>query len=113
MVNEVDYFEIAGPDPEGAQAFYGGLFEWTFDEPSAAAYSSVDGDKGGLWDTSAMGSPSWAIFYVHVADVAEAINRAVELGGSVAIPLVDNGTIQFAHLIDPAGRRFAVWKPNS
>ncbi|WP_199240933.1 VOC family protein [Naasia lichenicola] len=60
-----------------------------------------------------MGSPSWAIFYVHVADVAEAVAKAVELGATVAIPLIDNGQIRFAHLLDPAGRRFAVWTPNS
>ena len=113
MANEVDYFEIAGPDPEGAKAFYGGLFDWTFGDASAGAYSPVNGEKGGLWDTTEMGSPSWAIFYVRVDDVATAIDTALGLGGSIAVPLVDNGTIQFAHLIDPAGRRFGVWKPKS
>ncbi len=67
---------------------------------------------GGLWDTTALGGASWAIFYVHVDDVPAAISRAEELGATVVLPLVDNGTIQFAHLIDPTGSRFAVWRPN-
>ena len=29
----------------------------------------------------------------------------------VAVPLVDNGQIEFAHLLDPLGNRFGVWRP--
>jgi predicted enzyme related to lactoylglutathione lyase len=31
----------------------------------------------------------------------------------VAIPLIDNGRIEFAHLIDPQGNRFGIWRPKS
>jgi predicted enzyme related to lactoylglutathione lyase len=37
----------------------------------------------------------------------------VELGATVAVPLVDNGAIEFAHLVDPQGNRFGVWKPKT
>ena len=113
MNNRVDYFEIGSPNPEASKAFYSGMFGWQIGAPSGALYSSVDGDAGGLWDTTALGGASWAIFYVHVDDVTDAIARAEELGATVALPLVDNGTIQFAHLIDPTGNRFAVWRPNN
>ena len=113
MNNRVDYFEIGSPNPEASKAFYSGMFGWQIGAPSGALYSSVDGDAGGLWDTTALGGASWAIFYVHVDDVPDAIARAEELGATVALPLVDNGTIQFAHLIDPTGNRFAVWRPNN
>ena len=106
-----NYFEIGTPDPEEAQRFYGSLFDWTFGEPSPAGYSMVNGDKGGLWDTTPMGGGSWAVFYVQVDDVRAAIARAQSLGASVALPYVDNGSIEFAHLLDPRGNRFGVWRP--
>ena len=112
MSNEVNYFEIGSPNFAAAKAFYGGLFGWAVGEPSMPArYSMVDGDRGGLWDTSAMGGASWAIFYVQVDDVQAAIDQAVSLGGAVVVPLVDNGRIEFAHLTDPHGNRFGIWRP--
>ncbi|WP_426996847.1 VOC family protein [Pseudarthrobacter sp. N5] len=114
MPNKVDYFEIGSPDPEASKAFYSGLFGWEVGPPSSPAqYSMVNADEGGLWDTSGMGGANWAIFYVHVDDVAAAIDRATELGATVALPLVDNGSIEFAHLLDPLGNRFAIWRPKA
>lgn len=114
MPNEVNYFEIGTPDAQAAKAFYGGLFAWTFGEPSMPArYSMVNGDGGGLWDTSAMDGQAWAIFYVQVEDVRATVEQAQRLGGSVAVPPVNNGQIEFAHIVDPAGNRFGVWHPNS
>ena len=112
MTSPVDYFEIGSPDPAASTAFYGGLFGWDVEAPTGPApYSMVDGDKGGLWDTSASGGQTWAIFYVQVDDVAAAVARAEELGGSVGHPLTDNGRIEFAHLVDPHGNRLGVWRP--
>jgi predicted enzyme related to lactoylglutathione lyase len=112
MANQVDYFEIGSSDPASSRAFYGGLFEWSIGEPSLPAqYSAVEQDKGGLWDTTGMGAENWAIFYVHVENVQTTIDRAQELGATVVIPLVDNGAIEFAHLIDPQGNRFGIWRP--
>jgi uncharacterized protein len=112
MTNEVNYFEIGSPDPEAAKAFYGALFDWTVGEPSMPArYSMVNEDRGGLWDTAQMGGASYAIFYVQVEDVRAAIDRAQELGATVAVPFVDNGQIEFAHLTDPQGNRFGIWRP--
>ncbi|MFJ8896091.1 VOC family protein [Leifsonia sp. NPDC102414] len=113
MSNDVDYFEIGSLDPEASSAFYSGLFGWQIGPPSSAGYRMVGGDAGGLWDTSAVGGGSWAVFYVHVDDVASAVERAEGLGATVVLPLVDNGSIQFAHLLDPSGNRFAVWRPNN
>ena len=38
------------------------------------------------------------------------IARAQKLGGTVQVPLVDNGAIEFAYLADPLGNRFGVWQ---
>jgi predicted enzyme related to lactoylglutathione lyase len=111
MQNPVDYFEIGTPDPEGSGSFFSSLFGWVVEAPSPQGYSMVDGGAGGLWDTSAMGAGDWVIPYVRVDDVGAAVAKAVDLGGSVAVPLVNNGAIEFAHLTDPRGNRFGVWKP--
>ncbi|MGN6409495.1 MAG: VOC family protein [Curtobacterium sp.] len=111
MAAAVDYFEIGTAQPDEARAFYGPLFGWRFGEPSPVGYRMVDGERGGMWDTSTTGGGTWAIFYVRVDDVASAVEQAVGLGGSVLLPLVDNGAIEFAHLQDPVGNRFGVWRP--
>ena len=49
----------------------------------------------------------------HVGDVAASLATAQELGAAVAIPLIDNGDITFAHLVDPDGNRFAIWRRNA
>ena len=38
-------------------------------------------------------------------------SRLWHLGATVAVPLVDNGQIYFAHLLDPLGNRFGIWQP--
>lgn len=111
MTAEVNYFEIGTPDPDAARAFYGSLFGWTFGDASPQGYRMINTEQGGLWDTSSLSGATWAIFYVQVDDVAAAISQAESLGASVAVPLVDNGRIEFAHLVDPDGNRFGVWRP--
>jgi predicted enzyme related to lactoylglutathione lyase len=112
--NNIDYFEIGSPDPQISRAFYEALFGWQIGPPSLPAqYSMVDEGRGGLWNTSAIGGGNWAIFHVHVDDVPASINHAQELGATVAIPLTDNGAIEFAHLLDPLGNRLGVWRPKA
>ncbi|MET3920879.1 VOC family protein [Arthrobacter sp. UYEF20] len=111
MAAIVNYFEVGSSDPDAARTFYGSLFDWSFGEPSPAGYRTVNGGNGGLWDTTSLGGNAWAIFYVQVDDVKAAIGRAESLGASVIIPFVDNGAIEFAHLLDPQGNRFGVWRP--
>ncbi len=112
MTNEANYVEIGSPDPDAASEFYGTLFGWKIaDSDSSAPYRMIDGDRGGLWDTSQQGAQHWAIFYVQVDDVRTALDRAQELGASVQVPFTDNGRIEFAHLADPQGNRFGIWRP--
>jgi len=109
----VNYFEIGTPDPAATRRFYGELFDWNIGQPSPVGYAMVDTDAGGVWDSTRMGGVSWAIFYVQVEDVHAAITQAEKLGATVAVPFVDNGRIEFAHLVDPHGNRFGVWRPKS
>jgi predicted enzyme related to lactoylglutathione lyase len=109
--NRVDYFEIGTPDGEAAATFYREMFGWTIGEPSSQAYRMVNTEEGGIWDTSSMGGAKWAIFYVHVDDVEAAVRRATSLGATVVIPVTKGGALEFAHLADPDGNRFGVWRP--
>ena len=114
MTNKVNYFEIGSPDPERAKAFYSTLLDLEIGEPSMPArYSMVNEGQGGLWDTSTIGGQTWAIFYVQVEDVRATIEQAQDLGATLVIPFTDNGDIEFAHLLDPLGNRFGVWRPKS
>jgi predicted enzyme related to lactoylglutathione lyase len=111
MVDVVNYFEIGTPDVGATTAFYGSLFSWHIGE--SGGYRPVEGDKGGVWDTATTGGGSWAIFYVQVDDVRATIDKAAELGATVVVPFTDNGGIEFAHLQDPQGNRFGVWRPKT
>ncbi len=83
MANVVDYFEIGTSDPAASTAFFSGLFGWEIGPPSGPAkYAMVEGDRGGLWDTSDTGGANWAIFYVQVDDVQASVDRAVALGAT-------------------------------
>ncbi len=112
MASLVDYFEIGSPDPAASRKFYGNLFGWEIPaDPSDQGYRSINKIEGGIWDTSKMGGQSWGIFYVHVDDVQSVVKMAEEAGAKVAIPYTSGVGIEFAHLIDPQGNRFGVWKP--
>lgn len=111
MANDMSYFEIGTPDPAASKAFYGALFDWRFGEPSMPAlYAMIDENRGGLWETSYLGAENWAIFYLRVDDVCAAFDRAQTLGATVAVPVIDNGMVEFAHLADPPGNRFGIWQ---
>jgi len=85
----------------------------SFTPSKAITDRMVDEARGGLWDTSDLGAANWAIFYVRVEDVPAALDQALRLGASVAIPFTDNGGIEFAHLLDPLGNRFGIWRPKA
>jgi uncharacterized protein len=109
MGNVVNYFELGTPDAGATRSFYGTLFDWQIDD--SGDYRMIEGEKGGVCDTADMGGGSWAIFYVQVDDVQATIAKAAELGATVPVPFTDNGPIEFAHLQDPHGNRFGVWRP--
>jgi predicted enzyme related to lactoylglutathione lyase len=113
----VNWFQVDTDNPEDAERFYGGLFEWTFtNDPDTPAYRLVtpngaDGPQGGIASTGGDG-PNRAAFFVMVSDVAATAEQAEGLGGKVVNPptTTPNG-LTFAHLLDPAGNHFGVYSP--
>ncbi|HEU0287458.1 MAG TPA: VOC family protein [Nocardioidaceae bacterium] len=116
------WFEVATSDPDGAQKFYGNLFDWTFaadpsSESSGMDYRNITGSgaehpMGGIANTGRQ-MPNHAIFYILVADVEATCAEADNLGGSVVSKQVEppTGAPAFAYLRDPAGNMFGVFTP--
>ncbi|MEU4191883.1 VOC family protein [Kribbella sp. NPDC026611] len=115
------WFEVATSDPDGAQKFYGSLFDWTFDGSSVATgdldyrnikASGADAPMGGIFGTGGQ-VPDHAVFYILVADVAATCADAEQLGGSVVSRHLDTapGAPTFAYLRDPSGNQFGIFAP--
>ena len=102
MTDSVVHFDIAG-EPESAQhRFYAELFGWQVASqgPGYALVSTGDGGlRGALVESDA---PSVTIG-VAVDDLEATVERAVALGGTVAMPPTDNGWVVKAQVVDPAG----------
>lgn len=117
--------ELIGPDPDALRAFYAALFGWespsgapvaeavsepssySFLEPVAGAGPVAGGIGGGP------GFAPHAVFYVGVDDVAAALERAEELGGTVVLAPQRNegGAVTVGHFRDPAGNLVGVAGP--
>jgi predicted enzyme related to lactoylglutathione lyase len=104
------------PDPAAAQAFYGGLFGWEFEDvmPAAAPGSyflaRLDGqDVAAIAPGTA--TPAWNT-YVAVDDAGVAAADVARLGGSVVSAPEDAGPAgRSAVCADPQGARFRLWQP--
>jgi predicted enzyme related to lactoylglutathione lyase len=115
--NGIGWFEISTSDVPAAERFYGEMFGWSFSsEGGSDAYRFVttpvaDGIRGGIVDNGGTG-PRYAVFYVVVGDVDETCRRAEAAGGKVVLsPQTAPDGLVFAHLHDPAGNLFAVYRP--
>lgn len=102
-------------DVEAAKAFYGELFDWSFDQSGNEPYHHIQvGERmiGGLRRKEAgePGPPSW-LGYVLVDEVPAAVERVGAGGGRVYMPtttMPDVGT--FAVVADPTGGVVAPWR---
>jgi uncharacterized protein len=116
------WIDIEHPDIEAAQAFYRGLFGWTFADatpPRAASryvVAKLDGVDaagiGGSGDAAgrAVGSSVWNT-YVAVTDIDAAAARIEAAGGSVLMGPSDVGEVgRSAVCADPFDVPFRLWQ---
>jgi predicted enzyme related to lactoylglutathione lyase len=109
--------DLATTDPDGAKAFYAGLFGWEFEDLPAGegmTYTMVTlgGDRVAALARGREGIPPHWNSYVTVASADDAATRAGELGAQVLFPpfdVMDAG--RMATVQDPAGAIFQVWEP--
>lgn len=123
MAEPVVHFEIIGRDPDALRRYYGDLFGWEFNTPSPVApevsepnsYGFIDlltsedgtGIRGGVG--GGPGFASHAVFYVAVADVEYALQRAETLGGTRVLgPVTSPNGLVVGKFTDPEGTLIGV-----
>ena len=100
MADKIVHFDVAGPELAPLSKFYSELFGWSVgDQTSGYAQVETGGLNGGLIESEATG----VNFGVQVDDIQSAVARATELGGTVLMPVTDNGWVIKAQVQDPAG----------
>ncbi len=100
--------ELMSSDLEGARAFYGGLFGWSWskmDMPNMEYWVAAAGPEMvcGLMSQMESPHPFWAS-YLGVDELDAAVITVAEAGGEVCIPPTDiPGTGRFSMVKDPTG----------
>lgn len=113
------WVDLATPDLEGAERFYGELFGWEIPElPTSAEMggyrrAKLNGrDVAGAMPLMQEGQPPAWSTYVSVDDI-EAIGRAVQEneGTMIAAPMAVANYGRLALFTDPEGAFFGMWEP--
>ncbi|UUN30377.1 VOC family protein [Streptomyces sp. FIT100] len=114
-----NWIDLGTPDIEGASAFYGGLFEWTFQSagPQAGGYGMFQlGGRtvaAGMTVPPEQGPAAWNLYF-QSPDAAATAQRVRDGGGSVSaepMDVFDAG--RMAVFADPAGVAFSTWQPGT
>ncbi|MDG5487666.1 VOC family protein [Sphingomonas sp. BGYR3] len=105
--NGIGHFDICGPDIGALQDFYQGVFGWQIMQkgPGYALAGTPAGTANGALTEAEEAKVTIGIV---VADIEAALGQAVKHGGSVTMPVVDNGWVRKAMLADPAGNQITV-----
>ncbi len=114
------YADLNTTDVDAAQAFYGAMLGWTFEEipgaPNRYVPASVeDRPKAAIAgldpELAAQGVPPYWLPYLWVTSVDEVVARTPELGGRVVVEPMDVFDMgRMAILEDPTGAVFGVWQ---
>lgn len=115
------WVDLSSTDPAASQAFYGGLFGWTFESsptPQGGEYimASLNGSSSaGMMlqgpEQAQMGLPSLWNTYFSVDDIAVTVGAVEGAGGSVMMPpmaVMEAG--QMAVVVDPSGAVACLWQ---
>jgi uncharacterized protein len=123
MGQPVVHFEIIGKDPARLRSYFGELFDWEFDTSSPVAEAVSEpgnyGFVGAVTTSEGTGIPggvgggprydSHVLFYVGVADVEAAPQKAESLGGKRRMgPERAPTGLVVGHFTDPEGNLIGV-----
>ena len=108
--------DLSTPDAAASKAFYGGLFDWEFEDnpiPEGGVYvmAKLGGRSAAAMYETSERHPAWAS-YVTVDDADAITERARELGANVMqgpFDVMDAGRMSVIQ--DPPGAVFCVWQP--
>lgn len=116
-IGSFSWLELATSRPSPATDFYAALMGWGFKEseqgsPGGTMLATMPGGNivCGAGPTLATARrPSWTLF-VNVQDTAASVERAVALGGSVAVDATDHLGARIAIVKDPHGASVGLWQ---
>ena len=114
------WVDLASPDPEGSQAFYGALFGWEgVQAPEGdGAYTMFLKDGKTVAGMGALSEeqiaqgvpPAWST-YIAVDDLDASLAKASAAGATVIAPAMDVGdTGRLAFVTDPTGAAIGMWQ---
>jgi predicted enzyme related to lactoylglutathione lyase len=119
LVNDVGSLtmnQLNTNDTHAAQAFYGALFGWTFEQVASGEqefWSIANGDRlnGGMMPTpQGWDIPSHWLAYFTVADIDASVAEIRDLGGGVTVGPLPIPAGRFAVATDPQGAGFAIFE---
>ena len=106
------HFDVAGPDIASLAAFYENVFGWSV-VPRGPGYATLVTPAGSADGALVEQRDAAITIGIVVPDLAAALARAEPHGGSVAMPVVDNGWVRKAQLRDPAGNVLTLIEGNA
>jgi uncharacterized protein len=112
MAHPVIHTEIRSADPDATRAFFSDLFGWKVAaEGAVPGYTFIDtGAEGGPYVAISprQGADDEVLFFVGVEDVADALSKAEQLGGSIIQPAQHVPGTTFGVFADAQGHRIGV-----
>jgi predicted enzyme related to lactoylglutathione lyase len=107
MGNQVIHVEVLGSDAAALQRFFGDVFGWKIDNSNPGGYGMTDHEETGIVvgiGSPPEGAPGHVTFYVRVADIDAALEKATAAGGSVIMPKFSpSPNAVLALIADPEG----------
>lgn len=110
------HIEWSSTDLERTRRFLSGLFHWKFDSwgDNYILFKPLTGVGGGIQKTKCVVPGESPLVYVEVEAVQPYLDRAVQLGGRVAVGETEiPHTGRYAHIADPDGNLIGLFKPHS
>lgn len=110
--NTIDYIEIPAKDLAKAQEFFRELFGWRFEDYGPDYCSFHDGRLAGGFrreDVSVATENGSPLIVFYKEDLAAAIARVAELGGTISRDIFAFPGGRRFHFTDPNGNEYAIW----
>ena len=101
-------FQIQAKDLEKQKSFYSEMFDWDLEQTEGLPFLSIPAGKGppenGIGGILSQADNSAIVIYIQVANLADSLAKAEQLGGKVTLPSTDvpNGPT-IAQIEDPEG----------
>lgn len=115
MPNPLCHFELMTDDPAKCKAFYGAVFDWSFDEKSLPGYTLINAGReptGGIFPRPDDAPGVCANIYFQVDDIDAMLAKATEHGATVLVGKTPIPTVgHFAMIADPEGIAIGLMQP--